>query len=75
VAFAVVLPTLTPISGTPPPTGTPLPMPTAIAGCPGGVQVCNLAWVYTTQTGRWQASHPAFNPSTRLDLPLVLKGP
>jgi len=52
-----------------------LPEPAPANGCPAGVQVCNIAWIYTTQTGRWQASNPAVNPSYRLYLPLILKSP
>jgi uncharacterized repeat protein (TIGR01451 family) len=41
--------------------------------CPPSAQVCNVAWVYATQTNRWVPSNPAFNPSLRLYLPLVMK--
>jgi len=73
VAFSVVLPSITPTPvGTQPPTR--MPTPTPLAGCPPGVQVCNVAWIDTDLTN-WQPSNPAFNPSYRLYLPLIFKNP
>jgi len=40
--------------------------------CPPNVQVCNLAWIDTDQTAP-QWSNPAFNPSYRLYLPIIVK--
>jgi hypothetical protein len=45
------------------------------AGCPQDVQICNVAWIYTSQTNTWQPSNPAFNPAHHVYLPLSLKTP
>ncbi|MER3544597.1 MAG: hypothetical protein C4311_08325, partial [Chloroflexota bacterium] len=76
VSFAVLLPTLTPTPGLGVVVRGAGAAPQAPwDGCPPGVQVCNVAWIYTTQTNRWQASNPAFNPSSWLYLSLTVKGP
>jgi uncharacterized repeat protein (TIGR01451 family) len=81
VGFSVVLPTATqPAPARPgvfnlrmPPSGSASSGAAPEVSCPAGVQVCNIAWIYTQQTNRWAPSNPAFNPSYRVYLPVILK--
>lgn len=83
VGFSILLPspTATPVETPSPPSSmarSPSPLvdtSTPVAGCPANAQVCNLAWIYTDQTGRWQPSNPVYNPSERYYMPLALKSP
>lgn len=83
VGFSILLPspTATPVETPSPPSSmarSPSPLvdtPTPVAGCPANAQVCNLAWIYTDQTGRWQPSNLVYNPSERYYMPLALKSP
>jgi uncharacterized repeat protein (TIGR01451 family) len=58
------------------PTGTHTTTPTStptIAPTISTVIVRNMAWIYSYETNRWQASNVAANPTYRVYLPIILR--